>query len=117
LGSFISSLLLRLFRKKTSLFTNCNRSFNFNWIALISDLIEITYPNIIICFAALLWNANSFVTQISNASCERTTHLTGLLPIWGDISGCFLETFSQRETKRQYQTSITIITFFFLQVD
>jgi hypothetical protein len=33
LGSFISSLLLRLEKKKTKplCYTNCNRIFNFNW--------------------------------------------------------------------------------------
>lgn len=120
LGSFISSFIIETFRKKKkqNLFilpTVIEASILIG-IALMSDLIEITYPNIIICLLLFAMGMqNSFVTQISNAV-VRTTHLTGLFTDLGiDISQLFFEnTFSQREKlKDNIKLRIAIITFFF----
>ena len=120
LGSFISSFIIETFRKKEkqNLFVipTVIEALILIGIALISNLIEITYPNSIICLLLFAMGMqNSFVTQISNAV-VRTTHLTGLFTDLGiDISQLFFEnTFSQREKlKDNIKLRIAIITFFF----
>lgn len=120
LGSFISSFIIETSRKnkKQNLFIlpTVIEALILIGIALTSDLINIIYPDIIICLLLFAMGMqNSFVTQISNAV-VRTTHLTGLFTDLGiDISQLlFQNTFTQREKlKANIKLRIAIITFFF----
>jgi hypothetical protein len=55
-------------------------------IALISDLIEITYPNIIICLLLLLWNAKFVCDTNFKRSCENNASNRTFTDLGIDIS-------------------------------
>tara|TARA_R110001592_G_scaffold172295_2_gene410783 strand:+ start:1888 stop:2634 length:747 start_codon:yes stop_codon:yes gene_type:complete len=120
-GSFSSSFLIETFRenKKLNVFVIpiLIESFIFISIAVVSDIFDITYPNLIICLLLFsMGMQNSFVTKISNAI-VRTTHLTGLFTDLGiELSQLFFpKTHPHREKiKATIKLRIFIICFFFM---
>ncbi|MDP5107287.1 MAG: DUF1275 domain-containing protein [Polaribacter sp.] len=120
-GSFSSSFLIETFRenKKLNVFVIpiLIESFIFISIAVVSDVFDITYPNLIICLLLFsMGMQNSFVTKISNAI-VRTTHLTGLFTDLGiELSQLFFpKTHPHREKiKATIKLRIFIICFFFM---
>ena len=120
-GSFSSSFLIETFRenRKLNVFVIpiLIESFIFISIAVVSDVVDITYPNLIICLLLFsMGMQNSFVTKISNAI-VRTTHLTGLFTDLGiELSQLFFpKTHPHREKiKATIKLRIFIICFFFM---
>lgn len=119
-GSFLSSFLMEIFKenKKLNVFVipTIIESFILISIAVISDVVDIKYPDLIICLLLFsMGMQNSFVTKISNAI-VRTTHLTGLFTDLGiELSQLFFpETHPHREKiKATIKLRIFIICFFF----
>ncbi|AVI52066.1 DUF1275 domain-containing protein [Pukyongia salina] len=120
IGSFFSSFLIEIFRK--------NKKLNVYFIpilieclilitiALLSNVVEITYPDLIACSLLFAMGLqNSLVTKISSAI-VRTTHLTGLFTDLGiEVSQLF---FPKMHPNRNALIStiklrIYIILFFF----
>jgi uncharacterized membrane protein YoaK (UPF0700 family) len=121
LGSFASSFLIEKYRvnKQLNVFVipTVIESLILISIAVISNFVEITYPNFIV-FAMLfaMGLQNSFVTKISNAV-VRTTHLTGLFTDLGiDLSHLlFPESHPDRaKLKENIKLRIYIISSFFI---
>tara|TARA_R110002167_G_scaffold64434_1_gene182120 strand:+ start:12557 stop:13303 length:747 start_codon:yes stop_codon:yes gene_type:complete len=120
-GSFSSSFLIETFRenRKLNVFVIpiLIESFIFISIAVVSDVVDITYPDLIICLLLFsMGMQNSFVTKISNAI-VRTTHLTGLFTDLGiELSQLFFpKTHPHREKiKATIKLRIFIICFFFM---
>ncbi|PQB03104.1 hypothetical protein BST83_17400 [Polaribacter filamentus] len=120
-GSFSSSFLIEKFRanRKLNVFVlpTLIECFILMSIALISNVVDIDYPNLIVCLLLFAMGMqNSFVTKISNAI-VRTTHLTGLFTDLGiELSQLFFpETHPHREKiKATIKLRIFIICFFFL---
>ena len=121
LGSFASSFLIEKYRvnKQLNVFVipTVIESLILISIAVISNFVEITYPNFIV-FAMLfaMGLQNSFVTEISNAV-VRTTHLTGLFTDLGiDLSHLlFPESHPDRDKlKENIKLRIYIISSFFI---
>jgi len=121
LGSFASSFLIEKYRvnKQLNVFVipTVIESLILISIAVISNFVEITYPNFIV-FAMLfaMGLQNSFVTKISNAV-VRTTHLTGLFTDLGiDLSHLlFPESHPDRDKlKENIKLRIYIISSFFI---
>ncbi|EGV43982.1 DUF1275 domain-containing protein [Bizionia argentinensis JUB59] len=120
-GSFSSSFLIEKFRasKQLNVFVlpTIIESFILIFVALISNVIQITYPDLIICLLLFAMGMqNSFVTKISDAI-VRTTHLTGLFTDLGiELSQLFFPaTHKNREKiKESIKLHIYIICFFFL---
>jgi uncharacterized membrane protein YoaK (UPF0700 family) len=120
-GSFLSSLIIETFRenKKLNVFVIpiLIESLILISIAITSDVIDIKYPNLIICLLLFsMGMQNSFVTKISNAI-VRTTHLTGLFTDLGiELSQLFFpKTHPHREKiKSTIKLRIFIICFFFM---
>ena len=120
-GSFSSSFLIETFRenRKLNVFVIpiLIESFIFISIAVVSDIFDITYPNLIICLLLFsMGMQNSFVTKISNAI-VRTTHLTGLFTDLGiELSQLFFpKTHPHREKiKATIKLRIFIICFFYM---
>lgn len=121
LGSFASSFLIEKYRvnKQLNVFVipTVIESLILISIAVISNFVAITYPNLIV-FAMLfaMGLQNSFVTKISNAV-VRTTHLTGLFTDLGiDLSHLlFPESHPDRDKlKENIKLRIYIISSFFI---
>jgi len=120
-GSFFSSFLIEKFRvnRKLNVFVlpTIIECLILTSIALISNVVEIKYPDIIICLLLFAMGMqNSFVTKISNAI-VRTTHLTGLFTDLGiELSQLFFpESHAYREKiKATIKLRTYIIFFFFL---
>ncbi|MDX8553752.1 DUF1275 domain-containing protein [Tenacibaculum sp. 1B UA] len=120
-GSFLSSFLIEKFKenKKLNVFVipTIIECFIFLSIPIISNTVEIKYPDFIVCSLLLAMGLqNSFVTKISNAI-VRTTHLTGLFTDLGiELSQLFFpESHPHREKiKATIKLRIYIICFFFL---
>jgi uncharacterized membrane protein YoaK (UPF0700 family) len=120
-GSFSSSFLIEKFRanRKLNVFVlpTLIECFILMSIALISNVVDIDYPNLIVCLLLFAMGMqNSFVTKISNAI-VRTTHLTGLFTDLGiELSQLFFpKTHPNREKiKATIKLRIFIICFFFL---
>lgn len=120
-GSFLSSLIIETFRenKKLNVFVIpiLIESLILISIAITSDIVDIKYPNLIICLLLFsMGMQNSFVTKISNAI-VRTTHLTGLFTDLGiELSQLFFpKTHPHREKiKSTIKLRIFIICFFFM---
>ena len=85
-------------------------------IGLLSNVVDITYPDIIACLLLFAMGLqNSYVTKISN-TIVRTTHLTGLFTDLGiEISQLlFPKSHPNREKlKSTIKLRIYIISFFF----
>jgi hypothetical protein len=64
----------------------------------------------------LLWNAKFVCDTNFKRRCENNASYR-LFTDLGDISQLFFGKYFSQRKKRKYQTSIAIITFFFLQVD
>ncbi|MFQ3180624.1 MAG: uncharacterized membrane protein YoaK (UPF0700 family) [Polaribacter sp.] len=120
-GSFSSSFLIEKFKanRKLNVFVlpTLIECFILMSIALISNVVDIDYPNLIVCLLLFAMGMqNSFVTKISNAI-VRTTHLTGLFTDLGiELSQLFFpKTHPNREKiKATIKLRIFIICFFFL---
>jgi uncharacterized membrane protein YoaK (UPF0700 family) len=120
-GSFLSSFLIEMYREKRKLnvfvLPTIIESLVLISIALLSDVAEIKYPNVIVCLLLFAMGLqNSFVTKISNAI-VRTTHLTGLFTDLGiEISQLFFPaTFRNRsKIKATIRLRLYIICFFFM---
>ncbi|MBP9600346.1 MAG: DUF1275 domain-containing protein [Lutibacter sp.] len=120
-GSFLSSFLIEKFKesRKLNVFVvpTIIESFIFISIAIISNLFNIEYPNLIVCLLLFSMGLqNSFVTKISN-TIVRTTHLTGLFTDLGiELSQLFFpEAHPHREKiKSTIKLRIFIICSFFL---
>jgi len=120
LGSFVSSVLIERFRenKKMNVFVlpTLIESFILFIIGLLSNFIEIKFPDIIVCLLLFAMGLqNSFVTKISNAV-VRTTHLTGLFTDLGiEISQLFFPTThpNTKKIKATIKLRIYIILSFF----
>tara|TARA_R110001592_G_scaffold10217_2_gene53396 strand:- start:1672 stop:2406 length:735 start_codon:yes stop_codon:yes gene_type:complete len=120
-GSFSSSFLIEKFRanRKLNVFVlpTLIECFILISIAVISNVVDIEYPNLIVCLLLFAMGMqNSFVTKISNAI-VRTTHLTGLFTDLGiELSQLFFpKTHPNREKiKATIKLRIFIICFFFL---
>lgn len=120
-GSFLSSLIIETFRenKKLNVFVIpiLIESLILISIAITSDIVDIKYPNLIICLLLFsMGMQNSFVTKISNAI-VRTTHLTGLFTDLGiELSQLFFpKTHPHREKiKSTIKLRVFIICFFFM---
>ena len=120
-GSFSSSFLIEKFRanRKLNVFVlpTLIECFILMSIALISNVVDIDYPNLIVCLLLFAMGMqNSFVTKISNAI-VRTTHLTGLFTDLGiELSQLFFpKTHPNREKiKATIKLRIFIICFFLL---
>ncbi|MFY0714594.1 DUF1275 domain-containing protein [Seonamhaeicola sp. NFXS20] len=120
LGSFTSSLLIEMFKenKKLNVFVipTLIECFILTSIGLLSKVIEVDFPNLIICLLLFAMGLqNSFVTKISNAV-VRTTHLTGLFTDLGiDISQMFFPKLhpNREKLKANIKLRIYIILFFF----
>ncbi|CAH8293517.1 uncharacterized membrane protein YoaK (UPF0700 family) [Mariniflexile fucanivorans] len=120
-GSFLSSFLIERYResKKLNVFVipTLMECFILITIAVFSDVLEIKYPDFIVC--ALLFAMglqNSLVTKISNAV-VRTTHLTGLFTDLGiELSQLFFpKTHPHVEKiKSTIKLRVFIICFFFM---
>ena len=119
-GSFLSSFLIEKYRenKKLNVFflPTIIECLILISIGLLSNIIEIKYPNFIICLLLFAMGIqNSFVTKISNAI-VRTTHLTGLFTDLGiDISQLFFPKShpKKEKLKENIKLRIYIILFFF----
>lgn len=120
LGSFLSSFLIEKYRenKKLNVFflPTIIECLILILIGLLSNIIEIKYPNLIVCLLLFAMGIqNSFVTKISNAI-VRTTHLTGLFTDLGiDISQLFFPKLhpKKEKLKENIKLRIYIILFFF----
>ncbi|MBP8792070.1 MAG: DUF1275 domain-containing protein, partial [Lutibacter sp.] len=120
-GSFLSSFLIEKFKESSKLnvfvVPTIIESFIFISIAIISNLFNIEYPNLIVCLLLFSMGLqNSFVTKISN-TIVRTTHLTGLFTDLGiELSQLFFpEAHPHREKiKSTIKLRIFIICSFFL---
>ena len=120
-GSFSSSFLIEKFKanRKLNVFVlpTLIECFILMSIALISNVVDIDYPNLIVCLLLFAMGMqNSFVTKISNAI-VRTTHLTGLFTDLGiELSQLlFPKTHPNKDKiKATIKLRIFIICFFFL---
>ena len=120
LGSFASSFLIEKYRvnKQLNVFVipTLIESLILISIAVTSNIVEIAYPNFIVCAMLFAMGLqNSFVTKISNAV-VRTTHLTGLFTDLGiDLSHLlFPESHpNQAKLKENIKLRIYIISSFF----
>lgn len=120
-GSFSSSFLIENFKesKKLNIFVvpTIIECFLLISIAIISDIFNIEYPNLIVCLLLFSMGLqNSFVTKISNAI-VRTTHLTGLFTDLGiELSQLFFpEAHPHREKiKSTIKLRVFIICSFFI---
>lgn len=119
-GSFLSSFLIEKYRENKQLnvfllptIIECMVLIS---IGIVSNFIEIKYPNLIVCCLLFAMGLqNSFVTKISNAI-VRTTHLTGLFTDLGiDISQLFFlkKDLERQKIKANIKLRIYIISFFF----
>ncbi|MEO6904049.1 MAG: YoaK family protein [Bacteroidia bacterium] len=119
-GSFSSSFLIEKFRenKKLNVFVlptiiECVILLS---IALVSNITEIKYPNLIACLLLFAMGLqNSYVTKISNAV-VRTTHLTGLFTDLGiELSQLFFPKLhpNRKKIKATIKLRVYIISFFF----
>ena len=119
-GSFLSSFLIEKYRENKQLnvfllptIIECMVLIS---IGIVSNFIEIKYPNLIVCCLLFAMGLqNSFVTKISNAI-VRTTHLTGLFTDLGiDISQLFFlkKDLERQKIKANMKLRIYIISFFF----
>lgn len=119
-GSFLSSFLIEKFRenRKLNVFVlpTIIESLVLISIAILSDINNIEYPNLIVCSMLFAMGLqNSYVTKISNAV-VRTTHLTGLFTDLGiELSQLFFpKTHPFREKlKANIKLRVSIISFFF----
>jgi uncharacterized membrane protein YoaK (UPF0700 family) len=119
-GSFLSSYLIEKFKENKQLnvfvIPTIIECIILTSIGLTSDIVDIKYPDLIICLLLLAMGIqNSFVTKISNAI-VRTTHLTGLFTDLGiDLSHLlFPKLKDQREKlKENIKLRLYIISFFF----
>ena len=120
LGSFSSSYLIEKFRenKKLNSFVlpTLVECFILTFIALLSNVIQIQYPDLIACLLLFAMGLqNSYVTKISNAV-VRTTHLTGLFTDLGiEVSQLFFPKLYplRKKLKATIKLRIYIILFFF----
>ncbi|REG87387.1 YoaK family protein [Winogradskyella sediminis] len=120
LGSFFSSFLIEKYNenKRLNVFAipTIIESFILITIGILSNFVNITYPNLVICTLLFAMGLqNSFVTKISNAV-VRTTHLTGLFTDLGiDISHLFFAKYKPQSKTIQsnIKLRIYIILFFF----
>lgn len=119
-GSFLSSLLIEKFKENKKLnvyvFPTIIEFTVLISIGIISNFVEITYPNLIVCLLLFSMGIqNSFVTKISDAV-VRTTHLTGLFTDLGiDISKLFIPKSHRNKIKLKadIKLRVFIISFFF----
>lgn len=119
-GSFLSSFLIEKFKenRKLNVFVlpTIIESLVLISIAILSDINNIEYPNLIVCSMLFAMGLqNSYVTKISNAV-VRTTHLTGLFTDLGiELSQLFFpKTHPFREKlKATIKLRVSIISFFF----
>ncbi len=106
-GSFAASFLIEKFKESKKLnifvFPTIIECAILASIAFASNVMEIKYPNIIVCLLLFAMGMqNSFVTKISNAV-VRTTHLTGLFTDLGiELSQLF---FPESHPNREKLTS------------
>lgn len=120
-GSFLSSFLIERFKenKKLNVFVlpTIIESLILLSIALAGDLMQLNYPDLIVCLLLLAMGLqNSFVTKISDAV-VRTTHLTGLFTDLGiELSQLFFpKSYPQiGKIKSNIKLRMYIICFFFL---
>lgn len=119
-GSFSSSFLIEKFKenKKLNVYVlpTIFECIILITIAIMSDVIEIKYPDLIVCLLLFAMGLqNSYVTKISNAV-VRTTHLTGLFTDLGiEISQLFFPKLhpNREKLKENIKLRISIILFFF----
>ncbi len=120
LGSFVAGFLIERFKenKKMNVFVlpTIIESFILFSIGVLSNFIEIKYPDIVVCLLLFAMGLqNSFVTKISNAV-VRTTHLTGLFTDLGiEISQLFFPSShpNTQKLKATIKLRIYIILSFF----
>lgn len=119
-GSFLSSLLIEMFRenKKLNVFVlpTIIECIILISIAVMSNFTQIKYPDLVVCLMLFAMGLqNSYVTKISKAV-VRTTHLTGLFTDLGiELSQLFFpKTHPFRDKlKATIKLRISIISFFF----
>ncbi|HET8829771.1 MAG TPA: YoaK family protein [Pelobium sp.] len=119
-GSFLSSILIETFaeNRKLNVFVlpTIIESLLLISIALISNVVQIQYPNLIACLLLFSMGLqNAYVTKISEAV-VRTTHLTGLFTDLGiDLSHLIFRKSVQQRKKLMsaIKLRLYIISFFF----